>query len=404
MNRRTSTLCLRSEDYLAVILDILAHSRETADSLPASPEASPECARLSCAGLGAPPNYARDLAERLCRMFELDSADLRLGPSASFEDWADSLQRATAGRPENVGFLSSGSTGESRLYKLPFVALEQEVRILAPRLPFLRVCSVVPRYHCFGFVFGLLLPRLADLPRRSFPSLPTTELTVFLRPGDLLAGFPFFFDALARVGANLTGVMPLTAGSPCPPALTDALLAAGADGVREIYGASELSAVGFRHIRQQGEASDLPFTLLPQWQRTPQGLIRRNEDGSASSLAPLPDSLDWRGEREFRVLARIDEAVQVGGRNVYPGQVRAVLEEHPAVSRCRVRLMRPDEGWRLKAFVVPAKAPGDEAESARLRALLLAWCRERLPSEAVPKALTFGAGLPCNSFGKDADW
>ena len=114
--------------------------------------------------------------------------------------------------------------------------------------------------------------------------------------------------------------------------------------------------------------------------------------------------MDWWNERDFAVVSRHDKAVQVGGRNVYPERVREVLESHPDVARCRVRLMRPEEGWRLKAFVVPKEPPASARQAMRLRSSLLAWCRERLAPESVPKALTFGSALPYNAYGKDADW
>ncbi len=397
---------LQPQDYLAVLMDLLLHRRETTDLLRLSPDDFDGAARLSCAALGndtAP--FAHELAQRFCFMFGLNSEEApSLDPAAPFGQWAEALCAAMNGRPQRIGFLTSGSTGVPGLRNVPFAALEQELRVFTTLASPSRVCSVMPRYHCFGFVYGILLPRYAGLPQRAFLPMPTAELTGHLQPGDLLVGFPFFFDALARMQTDLAGVMPLTAGSPCPPQLADALITAGADGVREIYGASELSAVGFRHIRRTGEAETLPFTLLPQWELGDGTLTRRLDDGSADAPAPLPDSLEWRGERQFSVVARHDKAVQVGGRNVYPERVRAALQEHPAVSDCRVRLMRPDEGWRLKAFVVPAQPLNDEKEAMNLRAALLAWCRERLPSESVPKAFTFGPELPRNEYGKDADW
>ncbi len=395
-------LRLRPEDFLAVFVDMLLHGRESAGHLQwMTPDSFAEAAALRCGDLDCD---ARIMAERLRDMFGIAPDAAPLSASAPFGQWAGALHAACAGRPDVVGFRTSGSTGAPVLHTLPFAALEQEVRCVLPRLPLRRVCSVMPRYHCFGFVFGVLMPRLTGAPRRAFLPLPTMELTAHLRPGDALVGFPFFFDALARVGADLSGVMPLTAGSPCPPALADALLAAGADGVREIYGASELSAVGLRCITRTGEAADLPFTLLPQWERAEGGLIRRAEDGNASPAASPPDRLHWLDERHFTVLARRDKAVQVGGRNVYPDRVRGVLESHPAVDVCRVRLMRPEEGWRLKAFVVPKSPLPEEEEAMRLRAALFAWCRERLAPESVPKSITFGEALPHNAYGKDADW
>ncbi|WP_143325626.1 AMP-binding enzyme [Caballeronia sordidicola] len=74
--------------------------------------------------------------------------------------------------------------------------------------------------------------------------------------------------------------------------------------------------------------------------------------------------------------------------------------EHPEIADASVRLMRPDEGVRLKAFVVPR----DPSGIAELRTSLEAWLRDRLTSLELPKAITFGASLPKNGMGKCMDW
>ena len=63
--------------------------------------------------------------------------------------------------------------------------------------------------------------------------------------------------------------------------------------------------------------------------------------------------------------------------------------------------MRPDEGTRLKAFVVPADASADRPA---LAALLDAWSREVLSAAERPVSLTLGESLPVGSNGKPRDW
>jgi long-chain acyl-CoA synthetase len=56
---------------------------------------------------------------------------------------------------------------------------------------------------------------------------------------------------------------------------------------------------------------------------------------------------------KVRSAGRAEGAVQVGGVNVFPDVVGRVLTAHSGVAQAAVRLMRPEEGTRLKAFVVP---------------------------------------------------
>jgi long-chain acyl-CoA synthetase len=97
--------------------------------------------------------------------------------------------------------------------------------------------------------------------------------------------------------------------------------------------------------------------------------------------------------------SRRDAAVQVGGVNVFPERVRQVLIEHPQVVDAAVRLMRPDEGLRLKAFVVPRPDAG-----AGFTQELRAWIDTRLAAPERPKAITLGQQLPRGQLGKAADW
>ena len=66
-----------------------------------------------------------------------------------------------------------------------------------------------------------------------------------------------------------------------------------------------------------------------------------------------------------------------------------------------VRPMRPEEGDRLKAFVVPAATATDPDElSAELRRFSVA----TLPPAQRPGAYSFGPTLPRTELGKLADW
>ena len=64
--------------------------------------------------------------------------------------------------------------------------------------------------------------------------------------------------------------------------------------------------------------------------------------------------------------------------------------------------MRPEEGARLKAFVVPR--PGWTAAGTDAQAALRAWIDQELAPAERPRAIRFGAYLPATPAGKPADW
>jgi 4-coumarate--CoA ligase len=93
--------------------------------------------------------------------------------------------------------------------------------------------------------------------------------------------------------------------------------------------------------------------------------------------------------------------VQIGGINVFPARVADILHRHPKVRDCAVRMMRPEEGTRLKAFVVPS----DEAASGHdLTQELRQWLATQLEMVSMPKSFSFGPILPRTSSGKLVDW
>ena len=62
--------------------------------------------------------------------------------------------------------------------------------------------------------------------------------------------------------------------------------------------------------------------------------------------------------------------------------------------------MRPEEGSRLKAFVVPSTG----ADPQVLRSELGRWTESRLTAPERPKAFAMGYQLPRNAMGKLSDW
>ena len=78
----------------------------------------------------------------------------------------------------------------------------------------------------------------------------------------------------------------------------------------------------------------------------------------------------------------------------------SVIERHKGVKQCLVRLMRQDEGYRLKAFVVPH--PGYDVSALHKELILHA--RRELSDVQRPGAYTFGPDIPRGPLGKPMDW
>ena len=302
-----------------------------------------------------------------------------------------------------VTFFTSGSTGQPKPCTHREDDLRQEITSLAPLVAQCRTALVTPPlHHMYGFTFGLLLPLALDIPLRCVPPLPTV-VAAQMRPGDMVVGIPLLWARLVDCGLWAEGAQPgqgvtiFTATSPIEATVLHRLRDRGFRTL-EFFGASEMGVMCCR------ENPDLPFRLLPHIQRADEGhsetaVQRRLPDGQCV-LYPLLDTVDWAGPREMVPRKRLDKAVQVAGVNVYPEHIRDIIEEHQGVRQCLVRLMRPEEGYRLKAFVVPA--PGWDA--ACLRRELTALCKRRLKDVQRPASYAFGADIPRGPLGKPKDW
>lgn len=97
----------------------------------------------------------------------------------------------------------------------------------------------------------------------------------------------------------------------------------------------------------------------------------------------------------YYIVSRIKEMYISGGENVYPAEVEAVLDAHPAVLEAAV-VGVPDARWGEVGHAVIRLRPGASLEAAALRA----HARARLAAYKVPKYVTVVEDYPRTAAGK----
>ncbi len=309
--------------------------------------------------------------------------------------FAEACFKAWGKSERTVTFFTSGSTGIPKPCTHLESHLRQELVGVIPNFPNCkRALVTVPKHHLYGFTFGLLLPQALNIPMQSEAPFPSVIATT-LQEHDLIIAIPVLYDHLCTipdlVGDNVScivGTAPLAKGT------FNKMLQKNFNFV-EHFGSSELGVMCYR------KKPDDPFTLLPHF-------VGVKADGSLDRMlpngellhCPAQDTIEWIDERHLLPKGRKDFAVQIAGVNVFPSYVSKLIESHSLVKHCLVRLMRPEEGNRLKAFIVP----NEDIDEKELRNELRTFIKKSLNNAERPTSLTIGADLPRNLVGKPSDW
>ena len=364
----------------------------------AVPEAIGPHAPLGEAGVGLDSLDLIDLSTTVAERFDLyaSGSEDNLLRRPTLARWTRVVHDAVAaaGPQAMLVFRTSGSTGEPRAHRHPLARLADEASVFASLLADTRrVLAFAPAHHIYGFIHTVLVPAAAGVPVVDVNGWGPGRLRRELTAGDLIVAFPLRWAQLARVvTAFPPGVTGMTSTAPMPAELARTLARSGLSRLVQVYGSTETAGIGWR------DDPESPFHLLPRFTQGTDGTL--DEVGGTRGIA-LPDHVDWVGERLLAPTGRRDGAVQVGGVNVWPQRVAQTLRSHPGVADCVVRRMRPDEGERLKAFVVmrPLAPDATPTPETALGEFLMA----RLSPPERP-ALVFGACLPVDAAGKPADW
>lgn len=337
---------------------------------------------------------------------------------------------------------TSGTTGLPKGALLPhrktlFNALNAQIFFdLASRD---RVLVVVPLFHSYGLKI-LALPTLyaggtVVLQRRFDPeavwrAVGREGVTVF---GGVPTMFRALLETLEEAGPNVIRLETLrflfTAGAAIPVELIRGFEKHGLV-LKQGFGQTETSillCLGERDaVRKAGSVgrpvfhADVRVARLSTLERAPERweAVEPGETGEIVVRGPITMLGYWRRPEETAEtlrdgwlrtgdLAQVDEGGFVtlvgrarelyisGGENVYPAQVEAVYQEHPAVREIAV-VGEPDERWGETGHAYVVLAPGAELDPDALRA----WGRERLAAFKVPSRFTALPALPRTASGK----
>jgi fatty-acyl-CoA synthase len=349
------------------------------------------------------------------------------GPRGAHDDATDDAAvvmytSGTTGKPKGAVRKMQGS-----VLPAAFAFIEQTP--MAREEVHLTVCPV---YHAtatgfstFTFLLGGTVVVLADFRPDGFVSaverhgVRSTALvpTMFHRLMELGP------EALAAARAKTSTLRAMfSGGAPLPAVLAVEVMDALGDKLFNFYGATELGTVtlatpadlraapgtvgravpgneirllddGGREVPPGavGELYARNAMLVDGYHRDPEATKGSMRDGFFS----VGDLARRDAEGRYFIEGRKHDMIISGGVNVYPAEVEAAIEAHPAVAEVAV-VGVPDREWgeRVRAFVVPRPAKQVSADD------LVAHCRARLAGPKVPREVVFLESLPKNPTGK----
>jgi acyl-coenzyme A synthetase/AMP-(fatty) acid ligase len=119
--------------------------------------------------------------------------------------------------------------------------------------------------------------------------------------------------------------------------------------------------------------------------------------GDTEGFIDTGDMVERRGERYY-FIGRREGVINVGGQKVFPEEVEAVLNRHPAVQMSKVWARKsPITGAVVAADLVLREGAGSLAD---IREALLQACRDQLAPHKVPVSLRSVPSLPVGPAGK----
>lgn len=319
--------------------------------------------------------------------------------------------------------VTSGSTGEPRAVALTSAALEVGVAQIVATMglePADRNLVTIPLAHSYAFD-NVVLTLLRDgMPAVLSRDLTPRRLLAVARDArvTVLPTVPFLLDVLARsahVGLPDLRLV-ISAGAPLPVAARERFAAAFGVRPRTFYGSTECGGIAF----DREGTSEVPEgcvgtplegvrVVLEQPDEDGVGRVRVLSRSTATGYHPAGSggggvelgggsfltadlgALDGRGR--LRLVGRVRDVVNVGGRKVCPVEVERVIRSVPGVRDAVVTgVARSPVADALHAVVA--------AERHVTRDAIVAACERHLARYKVPRTIDLVDEIPRTARGK----
>ncbi|MCB9851222.1 MAG: AMP-binding protein [Phycisphaerales bacterium] len=342
--------------------------------------------------------------------------------------------RAPQTAPDDTAVIlfTSGTAGEPKGVELTQNNLLSNCRdciATAEMQPDHHFLNCLPPFHVFGLLANVIAPVALGASVYCIPRFQPAAVARALKDHQIsiFLAIPSMYRALLRLKSAGDDCMrsvylAVSGGEPLPPAVFEGIRDRFGVELLQGYGLTETSPVCTLEIpsaHKRGsigravrnvavrivdpEGNDVPTGEDGEiWVKGPnvmKGYYHRPEETrnaiTEDGWFRTGDGANIDAEGFVTITGRVKDMMIVGGENVYPLEIEAVLEKHPGVAEAVV-VGAPDEsrGEVPIAFVVPME--GAELSEVELRTL----AREHLAGYKVPRQIRITTDLPRSPIGK----
>lgn len=301
----------------------------------------------------------------------------------TLDDWAELANKSLEYNNGLLTFSTSGSTGKPKRVDHHLDILLNEAKELNSILsPFNRIISLVPSHHIYGFLYTILLPQISKSEIIYETNLKINKL----QDHDLIVAIPQQWFAYKNIlSDNSLKLKGTSSTARLNEDIFQDIVNSNID-LYEFYGSTETLGIAYRNKPYDNFT---PFSYIT---------IKEKQFYNTFTSKPLElmDEIEIV-DNKIKILRRKDNAVSIGGINVFPNLIEQKIKSHNLVQDCIVRPYETPNGTRLKAFIIPIELTENISNQ-------IANYIKTFPTPEKITNITFGEKLPINELGKLTDW
>lgn len=291
---------------------------------------------------------------------------------------------------------TSGSTGGPKPISKPWATLLEGARINSLEMglgdaSLRHMVATVPPQHMYGLETSVLVPWVAPVvvdSTRPFTPFDVAEALGRLPQPRVLVSTPVHLQAVLDGEGPLPPVERVfSATAPLEPRLAREVEARYGTRLCEIYGCSEVGSLARRDSARESE-----WTLYSGFDLRFEGEHAHVSAPHLPEGATLQDRVQKRGIRQFRLLGRDEDLVNIAGKRAslteLNQQLLGISGVHDGV------IFEPEADGTSKRLAALVVAPGLDAESVRRE------LRQRIDAAFVPRPIRMVTHLPRSETGK----